>query len=500
MTQVRKSTVIAAPVESVWAIVRDFNAHDQWHPAVTDSIIEQGLPTDAVGAVRSFHLSGGEHLRERLISLSDRDYTLSYCLIETPIPLHNYVAHIRLIPITDGNRTYWEWTSSFEPPAGREDELAQLVGDGVYSAGFEAVRALLEGKPPDSGDAPRPVVAVPASPAASAGPTATRELQARAAMLEAYGGPEQLVSRTISVPAPAPGQVRVRHTAIGVNYIDVYCRTGQFALIDPPGIPGLEAAGVVLDVGVGVSSVQPGDRVAYACLPPGAYCEIRSIAADRLVRLPDQISDETAAGALVKGLTAHFLLHEVHRLRAGETVLVHAAAGGVGLLLCQWASALGARVLGTTSSETKAAIARDNGCEHVILYTQDDFVAAVHRLTDGRGVDLVIDGVGQQTFDGSIAALAARGHLVSYGQASGPIGARNIDALTAKSLTLSRPGFDHYTETTAQLQQGASKLFDMLQRQLLRVRIDRRFSLEEAPQAHRWLESRQSTGSNLIIP
>lgn len=525
MVHVRKSTVIQAPVEAVWAVVRDFNAHDQWHPAIQDSTLENDRPTDAVGAVRSFHLTGGEHLRERLLSLSDREFTLSYCLIETPIPLHNYVAHIRLIPITDGSQTYWEWASTFEPPPGQEAELVTLVGDGVYGAGFEAVRALLQGR-----DSKKPISkladdllghsrqvrdpkvdynhqektlgALPkgsaqASQRASA--THSRDMQSEAIVLVKYGGPEQLVATSITVSPPAPGEVRIRHAAIGINYIDVYCRTGQFDLIDLPGVPGLEAAGVVLDVGAGVESVQTGDRVAYACVPPGAYCEVRNIAAKQLVRLPDDISDETAAGGLVKGLTAHFLLHEVHRLRAGETVLVHAAAGGVGMLLTQWAHTLGARVIGTVSSESKALIARDNGCDEVINYAEYDFADVALQLTDGAGANLVVDGVGRQTFPGSLKALANRGHLISYGQASGPIGQWNIDELAAKSVTLSRPNFGHYTESQAQLSQGANKLFDMLRRHLLRVRIDRRFKLADAADAHHWLQSRQSIGSNLLI-
>lgn len=511
---VRRSTVIHAPVAQVWEILRDYNGHDRWHPAVADSELEDDHATDMIGAVRSFHLTGGEHLREQLLSLSDHDFSFSYCIVQSPIPLNEYVAHVRLIPITDGNATYWEWHSSFVAPDGREKELGELVGDGVYTAGFEAIRAMLGGDRPTSITSAvsstvmtkAPIITQPVAPSIVMTPeslgaaTSSGEVEAAAIVLSQYGGPETLVSQSIFVPPPIGDEVRIRHHAIGVNYIDVYCRTGLFDLVDLPGIPGLEASGVVVDVGPNVSTLKPGDRVAYACLPPGAYCSVRNLPSDRLVKLPDGITDEIAAATLVKGLTAEFLLHQVHRLVRGETVLVHAAAGGVGSLLTQWASALGAHVIGTVGSAEKAALAMSNGCVAVINYREQDFVSEVTRLTDGRGVDLVVDGVGQETFARSAESLANCGHLISYGQASGMIGHWDIDAMASKSMTISRPNFDHFTDTRSKLEAGSERLFAAIAQGIVRPQIGRQFRLSDAADAHRWLESRESTGSNLLLP
>jgi len=519
---VRRSTVIDAPVARVWEVLRDYNGHDRWHPAVADSVLEHNQASDMIGAVRSFHLTSGEHLREQLLSMSDHDFSFSYCIVQSPIPLNEYVAHVRLIPITDGNATYWEWLSSFVAPDGREAELGELVGDGVYSAGFEAIRVMLGGARPAKISPPMapirtteqlPVTEMPTrSPVRSPEPpdplesmrpaiaSSGSDIEAAAIILSQHGGPETLVSRSIFVPPPNGDEVRIQHRAIGVNYIDVYCRTGLFDLIDLPGIPGLEASGVVIDVGPNVSRFKPGDRVAYACVPPGAYCSARNLPSDRLVKLPDGVTDEIAAASLVKGLTAEFLLHRVHRLERGETVLVHAAAGGVGSLLTQWASALGAVVIGTVGSEDKAALAMGNGCAAVINYREQNFVTEVARLTDGRGVDLVVDGVGQETFAGSAESLADCGHLISYGQASGRIGQWDIDAMAGKSMTISRPNFGHYTDTRSKLEAGSERLFAAIAQGIVQPQIGRQFPLSEAADAHRWLESRESTGSNLLLP
>ncbi|MEZ5649838.1 MAG: zinc-binding dehydrogenase [Burkholderiaceae bacterium] len=533
MVHIRRSTVIHAPIDRVWAILRDFNGHDRWHPAVADSEIEGGLETDMIGATRSFHLAGGEHLREQLLALSDSDYSFSYCLVETPIPLDGYVAHLRLMPVTDGDATYWDWQSRFVPPPGRERELAELVGDGVYEAGFAAIRTLLEPAPAASrqaaGVAPASAVrpgptresvpgrtpsrhdertsaasgreaAAQATAALSSPPTVmSGSVTATTMVLERFGGPECLQPGSNDVPAPATHEARIRHTAIGLNYIDVYSREGRLRLVEPPGVLGLEAVGVVVDGGES-AGLRPGERVGYATLPAGAYCTVRTMPADRLVRLPDDIADETAAAVLVKGLTAEFLLHRVHRLQAGETVLVHAAAGGVGSLLVQWAKALGARVFGTVGNPEKAALARANGCDAVIEYRDTDFVEAVLALTDGRGVDLVVDGVGRASFAGSVAVCARRGHVISYGQASGDIGAWNIDSLATRSLTISRPNFADYTSSRSDLANGSERLFEALRRGIIKPQIGRRFALSEAAEAHRWLEGRDSVGANLLIP
>ncbi len=336
----------------------------------------------------------------------------------------------------------------------------------------------------------------PAAAARSSGQT----LHCNAVVLEAHGGTDRLRWRQIEVPPPAPGEVRLRHTAVGVDFIDIYCRTGYFDLVRPPGILGMEAAGVVIDIGEGVRGLEPGERVAYAGPPPGAYCELRNISTRLLVQLPADISDETAAAGLLKGMSAEFLLHRVHRLQEGETVLVHAAAGGVGQLLCQWARALGATVIGTVGNQGKARIAREAGCAHVIVNAEEDFVSRVLELTGGRGADVVYDGVGRDSFAKSYAALATCGHLVSFGQASGPIAPVDIASYASKSATVSRPNFGHYTDTPEKVRAITDHLFRMIRNGTLRISCDRRLPLREAAEAHRALESRQTMGAIVLLP
>jgi NADPH2:quinone reductase len=503
MVKVRKSTIIDAPVEAVWRLLRDFNGHEDWHPAVAESRIEDGRLSDQIGCVRRFTLSdGGGELREQLLALSDAEPGFTYCILEAPMPLMGYVATMRLRPVTDGQRTFIEWESSFTTPPGAERELADLVGDGIYEAGFAAIKARFGGVPAAAGEgsAERPTVsradAAPAPPpVAPGGP-----IEAGAMVLERYGGPEAMSWQTLSVPPPGPGQVRLRHTAIGLNYIDVYCRTGYFDLLTPPGPLGMEAAGVVLDVGEGVHGIMAGDRVAYACPPVGAYTEARTMDADLVAVLPDEIDDATAAAVMLKGMTAEFLLHRVHAVQPGDTILVHAAAGGVGLLLCQWASQIGATVIGTVSSEEKARLARANGCAHPIVTAREDFVARVQAITEGRGADVVYDAVGRDTFLRSYEALAVRGHLVSFGQASGPIEPIDIGAFAGKSATVSRPNYGHYVGTAEAVRAISRRLFEALRQGHIRVEIGQRFALREADEAHRCLEARATMGSSILVP
>lgn len=498
---VRRSTVIDAPVSAVWEVLRDFNAHDQWHPAVANSTLEEATRSDEIGAVRHFQLTSGERLREKLLTLSDRDHRFRYAIVDSEIPLYNYVAEVALRPVTDGNRTFWSWSSKFETPEGREKELADLVAANVYEAGFEAVRSRVESRPA----AVRPPSyssgsATTVAPAPAPAPSTGGAIEGTAMIIDRYGGAGMLHAATVAAPPPGPGEVRLRQTAVGVNFIDIYCRTGYFQLIQPPGAPGMEAAGEVIDVGEGVRHLAPGMRAAYACPPVGAYATVRTLDASLVVPLPDFIDDVIAAAGLLKGMSAEFLLHQVHPVKKGETVLVFAPAGGVGRLLCQWAGHLGATVIGATSSEAKVRAARDAGARHVIVPGEASLAEQVRGLTGGRGVDVVYDAVGRDTFDHSIAALAPRGHLVSYGQASGDIGARDISGLAAKSLTISRPNYVHYTDTPEKVAAITERLFDAIRRQVIRVEVGHRFKLSEAADAHRALEGRQTTGSIVLIP
>ncbi len=504
MVEVVQSTVIDAPIDDVWRILRDFNGHDRWHPAVATSAIEGGAPVDAIGSVRRFRLAAGGELREQLLALSDADFSLTYCLLEAPLPLMGYVASIRLKRVTDGERTLWQWRSQFRPPRHREDELVQLVTQDIYQAGFAAIRRRLEGRAyapaverertaSPRGDA---VAAPSAAPRPSA--DAQARLRTKAIVVAAYGGPEVLRIEDVGLPDPGPGEVRIRHTAIGVNFIDVYCRTGYFDLLKPPGVPGMEAAGVIEAVGGGVDGFSAGERVAYACPPVGAYCERRNMSTELLVHLSEDISDELAAAALLKGVTASFLLHDVHEVKPGEVVLVHAAAGGVGQLLTQWARRLGAIVIGAVSTDDKARVAERLGAQKVIIPSREAIERTVLDFTGGRGADVIFDAVGKETFDASIAALAIRGHLVSFGQASGAIGERDVGRLSAKSVTLSRPNYVHYTDTPEKLGQHVARFFSALRQGILTVQPPKRYGLAEAAQAHRDLESRRTTGPLIL--
>lgn len=493
MIRVVRSAVIDAPIERVWAVLRDFNSHTAWHPAIAESAIENDEPSDQVGCVRSFTLKDGNHIREQLLALSDNDYVSTYCILDATLPLSRYVATVQLKRITDGERTFWHWQSTFDAPRGREQEFADLVGKGVYEGGFEGLRTYLRRRP--AGSDQGTARAAPAIAASSSGSVATQGVVAAR-----FGSADVLELRALQAPAPGPGEVRIRQTAIGVNYLDIYVRKGEVRLIELPAPLGVEAAGEVLDVGDGVAHLLPGDRVAYACLPPGAYLGVRTLPAAQAVLLPDDIDDETAAALMLKGMTAEYLLHRTHRLRAGQTVLVHAAAGGVGLLLCQWAKALGARVIGTVSSDDKARAARAAGCDFVVVGRDYRFAAAVHEASGGRGADVIYDGLGEAAARENLEALALCGHWVSYGHASGPIERLRVEELGAKSVTFSSPVLFHHTADRAVLTDMASRTFEALRQGTIRLDIRHRYPLTAAAQAHRDLESRTTIGPLILLP
>jgi len=314
------------------------------------------------------------------------------------------------------------------------------------------------------------------------------------------GGPEQMVWEEVEVAAPGPGQALIKHSAVGLNFIDVYHRTGLYPA-PLPAVLGLEGAGVVEAIGDGVTDLKPGQRVAYASPPLGAYAERRVIPADRLVVLPDSISDNQAAGMMLKGMTAQYLLRRTYRVKAGETILVHAAAGGAGQLICQWARLLGVTVIGTVGSDDKAAIAKAHGCDYPIVYTREDFVARVKEITGGAGVPVVYDSVGETTFLKSLDCLAPLGMMVSFGQSSGKVAAFDPGLLSAKgSLFLTRPTLMTYTAKRADLVASAAELFEVVGSGAVTVDIGQTYPLAEAAQAHRDLEARRTTGSTLLIP
>jgi NADPH2:quinone reductase len=327
------------------------------------------------------------------------------------------------------------------------------------------------------------------------------EMNTKAIRVHEHGGPEVLKWEDIPLPEPGPGEVRLRHRAIGLNFVEIYFRTGLYPPPHLPYVPGTEAAGVVEALGPGVSEFRVGDRVAYCGGPFGAYSEARVIPAKFLVPIPAGIDEATAAASMLKGLTAHYLLFSTYQVKAGDQILVHAAAGGVGLLLCQWAKHLGATVIGTVGSEEKARVAAQHGCDHTILYHKEDFVTRVRELSGGKGVPVVYDSVGQATFMGSLDCLKPRGLMVSFGQASGAVAPFNVGILSAKgSLYLTRPTLVSYVAEREELLSRAQALFDALARGVVRCEVRRRFPLKNAAEAHRALASRETIGSSILIP
>ena len=312
------------------------------------------------------------------------------------------------------------------------------------------------------------------------------------------GGPEVLQWEAVQIGKPGPGEIRLRQAAVGLNYIDVYHRTGAYA-VQTPATPGMEGAGVVEEVGAGVTEMKVGDRVAYASAPMGAYAEARLMPADRVVKVPDGISDVQAASMMLKGMTAQYLLRRTYRVKAGDTILVHAAAGGVGLILCQWAKHLGATVIGTVGSEEKAALARANGCAHTVIYTREDFQSRVMEITDGKKVPVVYDSVGKDTFARSLDCLQPMGVMILYGAASGPVPPFDLGQLAAKgSLFITRPTLFVYTAKREDLVASATELFDLVLHGAVKLHVNQTYALKDAAQAHRDLEARKTTGSTVL--
>jgi NADPH2:quinone reductase len=313
------------------------------------------------------------------------------------------------------------------------------------------------------------------------------------------GGPEVLTWEEVEVGRPGPGEARIRHRAIGLNYADVYLRSGLYPAALPSSL-GTEACGIVEEIGPGVTEIKVGDRVAYVGGPPGAYSEARIIAADRLVVVPHGISDQQAAAMMLKGLTAQYLLRQTYRIKSGDTILFHAAAGGVGLLACQWAKTLGATVIGTVGSDAKAVLAREHGCDHPIVYTRENVVERVQEITKGEMVSVVYDSVGKDTFSLSLDCLRPRGLMVSFGQSSGAIGAIDPGILAQKgSLYLTRPTLKTYADQRADLLEMAHDLFDVVLSGTVKLEIHQTYALRDAVQAHRDLQARKTTGSTVLL-
>ncbi len=322
----------------------------------------------------------------------------------------------------------------------------------------------------------------------------------KAIRISKTGGPEVMEYVDVAVGDPGPGEVRIKQAACGLNYIDVYFRTGEYPQPLPAGI-GMEGAGVIEAVGAGVTHLKPGDRAAYASRPPGAYAEVRVMPAAHVVRIPDSIGFDTAAAMMLQGLTVQYLFRRTYPLRGGETILFHAAAGGVGLIACQWARAMGVTLIGTVGSDEKAALANAYGCAHTINYNTEDFVARVKEITEGKGVSVVYDSIGKDTFTGSLNCLAPLGMMVSFGASSGPVPPFGLNELASRgSLFITRPTLFSYIALREDLEVMASDLFGMVESGKIKININQRYALKDVAQAHRDLESRKTTGSSILIP
>jgi len=488
-----RSAVIDAPIDRVWAVLRDFNSHDRWHPAVASSRMENDVGGDVVGGVRQFSLTDGAELREQLLRHSDREYTVTYCILDSPLPLFDYVATMRLKPVTDGNQTFWDWRAQFRAPDDRAAALENLVGQQIYEAGFSGLRKFLA----EQATLPRP----PASEAATAVVAAVggEHLPSKAVVVAATGGPEVMSLSDVTVPAPGPRQVRLRQTAIAVNYIDLKHRRGISVGFDLPGTPGLEGVGEIIDVGEQVNGLFPGDRVAYMSRTPGAYVDIRCIDADACILLPDGVSD-IEASTLLKGVTAALLLGRVFRAAPGATILIQAVSGGVGHLLSQWAKSMDLTVIGTVSTAAKARFSRDCGCSYPIVVADDTpLTAEVMRITNGRGVDYWVHSSGAHGLDTAIACLSICGHCAVIGDRDGKSIPLNVNVLRQRSLTVSAPVCFDYFEDRTYLQRLAHQLFAKIQSRVIIPAIEA-FPLSRATEAHNRIESRQTMGAVVLTP
>jgi NADPH:quinone reductase len=488
-----RSAVIQASIDRVWAVLRDFNSHERWHPAVTRSQMENDFDGDVVGGVRRFSLTDGAELREQLLHHSDRDTTISYSILDSPLPLLDYVATIRLKPVTDGNHTFWDWRVQFRAPADRAAALENMVGRQICEAGFTGLRRFLDQQSaPPTAPSGKTDTAVPVAAAMG------EPMPSRAVVLTVPGGPEVMSLRDVTVPAPAGRQVRIRQTAIAVNIIDLHQRRGIAAGVDLPGTPGLEGVGEIIDVGEQVNGLFPGDRVAYMSRTPGAYADIRCVDADACIPLPDGVSDSEAA-TLLKGVTTGLLLSRVFRAARGAVILIEVVSGGMGHLLSQWAHSMDLTVIGTVSTAENARFSRDRGCGHPIVVSDGNQLAAeVMRITNGRGVDYWVHS-GAHGFDDAIAGLARCGHCSIIDHHDGQSLRLDLSRLKPRSLTVSAVDSFDYLDDRLYLQRLAQHYFTKIQHRTIIPAIET-FPLDQVADAHARIEARQTMGAVVLTP
>lgn len=487
--KVIRSAVIDAPVERVWAVLRDFNSHRLWHEAVTGSDIENDLDGDVVGCVRRFDIAGAE-LREQLIRHSDPDRTYSYCILDATPPLIDYVATLRIKPVTDGNRTFLDWRSEFRTAADRSRELETFVERDIFEAGFTGLRKFLADQ---AGPSTPPVEknGVEVTPVSVDEP-----LSSRAIVVETAGAPEVMTLDWATIPAPGPGQVRVRQTAVAVNYLDLMHRQGKASELSLPATPGLESVGEIIDVGDQVHDLFVGDRVACLTRTSGAYAESRCVDAGDCLPLPAGITD-LEASTLLKGATAGLLLGRIFNVAPGKVILIQSIAGGLGHLLCQWAKSLNLKVMGTVSTVEKARFIRDLGCDFPIVLEEGIRLRdEVMRMTNGKGVDYGVhsnDGA-----DDAFSCLARCGHMALIGDRGGQPVSIDTNTLKKQSLSVSVPVCFDYFDDRIYLQRLAHQYFTKIQSRSIIPAIET-FHLSHAADAHKQIESRQNMGAIVLV-
>jgi len=486
-----RSAVIEAPIEQVWTVLRNFNSHDRWHPVVDHSRMENDVGGDVVGGVRSYSIADGAELREQLLHHSDRDYTFTYCILDASLPLFDYVATVRLKPVTDGNQTFWDWRSQFRASDDRAKELEELVGQQILEAGFTGMRTFLAQK------AVSPTIPASERAASVIADPGGESLPSRVVVVAATGGPEVMSLRDKTIPVPGPRQVRIRQTAIAVNFLDLKHRQGISTDIDLPLTPGLEGVGEIIDVGTQVNGLFPGDRVSYMSRTPGAYADIRCIDANACIPLPDGISDMDAS-TLLKGVTAGLLLSRVFRVVPGGTIMIQGISGGVGHLLSQWAKSLDLTVIGTVSTTEKAKFSRDRGCDYPIVVA-DDFplVAEVMRITNDYGVDYWVHSSGGHKLDTAVNCLSSCGHCAVIGDCDEQPISLDINDLKRRSLTVSAPVCFDYFDNQTYLQRVSHQLFAKIQSRIIIPAI-KAFPLSQVTEAHNRIESRQTMGAVVL--
>ena len=488
-----KTAVIDAPIDRVWRVLRDFNSHARWHPAVAGSRMENDFDGDVVGGVRRFNLADGTELREQLLSHNDREYTFSYCILDSPLPLFDYVATVRLKPVTDGGRTFWDWRAQFRAPQDRAAELENLVGRRIYEEGFTGLRMFLAEQ---TASPKSPIQKTATELAAAAG---GEPLPARAVVVAAAGDPKAMSVKDVAVPGPDQRQVRIRQKAVAVNYLDLKQRRGLSDDFEMPGTPGVEGVGEIIDVGDRVNGLFPGDRVAYMSRLPGAYAEICCVAAKACVPLPAGVSD-IEASSLMKGLTAGLLLSRVFRAAPGDTILIQSVSGGLGHLLSQWAKSIELTVLGTVSTTEKAKFSRDHGCDYPVVVAEHASPAAdVMRITNGRGVDYWVHSSGARGLDTAVGCLSRCGHCAVIGERDRESILLDLNLLKQRSLAVSAPVCFDYFEDRPYLQRMAHQLFAKIQNRKI-IPAVKAFPLSQAAEAHRHIESRRNMGAVVLIP